>query len=227
MLEYDILKEACEEAEDSYWENYFIKIDEEPEIEIPIKIRNNILNYIYNLQVQQNRESKTPAKSHKLIRTILIAAILILISVSVACAFSPVRSFIIKVYNDCTEIIFSYDNTDDYVYAYYSYIPEGYELIDDFRGKDVQFLTYTKNEFTIQIDSFKNGNSKTDIDTENAISGEIEINKQMGYYSITNTNIIVVWSTGEYNHCIVADKSDSKLTIEEIIKIVESRNPKK
>ncbi len=223
-----ILSDACVLAEELYWGDFFKSIDETNAIQVSDKQRNAIYNLIGdNVKHLGSISSFTPTivKPKKKFRAILIAAILIILLAAAAFAVTPIRSFIIKIYDDCAEIIFHTDDTDDYFYSEFTYIPDGYKLSTCNRSKNSQYLLYLNGENRVIINTLKNGKSKTVIDTENSTTGQININEFTGYYSLTDSSIILIWSTGKYNHCIIADTAGNNITLENVVKIAQSKKP--
>lgn len=221
-----ILSDACYLAEEMYWKDFSENIDESKFTDISSEQRNKIYKLINDSPKNVNGKNDTPhatMKSGKKLKTMLIAAVLIILMTATAFSFSPIHNFIVKLYKDCSEIIFNTDESEDYLYSDFTYIPTGYKLSDSTRNKNSQCLLYLNGKKRIVIDTILDKNSKTFIDTENAKTGEIAVNETTGYYSITDSEIILIWSTGKYNHCITADVDDDKISLEEIVKIAQSR----
>lgn len=221
-----ILSDACYLAEEMYWKDFSENIDESKFTDISSEQRNKIYKLINDSPKNVNGKNDTPhatMKSGKKLKAMLIAAVLIILMTATAFSFSPIHNFIVKLYKDCSEIIFNTDESEDYLYSDFTYIPTGYKLSDSTRNKNSQCLLYLNGKKRIVIDTILNKNSKTFIDTENAKTGEIAVNETTGYYSITDSEIILIWSTGKYNHCITADVDDDKISLEEIVKIAQSR----
>ena len=230
MTEELFLKEICSEAETIYWERIFEIIDSEPDMEISEETDRRITDYICKLEskyLKKNTGTDSKIKSGHGLKVLIAAAILILILALTAFAYEPFRGFISRVYDNCTEYIFQLDNSNerDYKYADYSYIPEGYVLVKDNRGKFGQRQVYSNNGYEIVIDTGYSNNSSVFIDTENAKTGDTVINGSIGHYSITDSGITVIWSTGKYYCYISADLNGDLITLDEVIKIAESRMP--
>lgn len=216
------LREACIEADKTYWKSFFEHIDSMPVILIPEdkdkRLRDFIRNYKITSVGKKNRKGVKRG-----LKALLIAAIIIFAIVVTAFAFEPVRNFVFKVYSDCTEFVFESikGNKDDYLYAEYSYIPEGYILVSNVKTEMGQSITYKNKNNQLLIQSGINSGSLLGIDTENAEHGDIQIKNHKGYYSITNRSLIITWSTGKYNHVICADKSDI-ITLDEVVRVAQS-----
>jgi hypothetical protein len=220
-----ILKEACAIAENLYWQDFFDKIDKEPDIKIPEGQFEKVLRTINRQPVCKNtkpNKTKERFSFNNRLKAVLVAVIIILLLAITAMAITPLRNMIIKVYKDCTEIVFNLQDKNDYLYAKYEFVPKGYELISDLREKNSHFMLFTNGHYDICIDTLMNKKSVTVIDTENAETSEIMVGDMQGYYSITEKKIILIWSTGKYNHCISADPID-EITIETLVKIAQSR----
>lgn len=230
MTESDkVLSEACILAEEIYWDDFFKKVATFPPVEIPEGQHEKILKLIYGYSIDNKEKTELNSQriSSKRIKAVIIAAAIIGLLAITAYAIEPVRNFIINVYSDCTEIIFNSSGENDYLYGEYTFIPEGYVLVDSIQGKNSQFLIYSNEEKRIIINSMPNKNSKRVIDTEKAEIGEIMVNNNIGYYSKAKNIIILTWCSGRYNHIITADISEEVYSIEELIKIAQSRQPEK
>lgn len=225
MTNEEILAEACDGAKTRLDAVYLEKINkmEQPAISKREKIK--IYNYIANLDNKINdnlKEYKPKRATKRTLKAILIAAILLLLFAISSFAFSPVRNFFIKVYNDCSEIVFNISNEEDYLYSEYEYIPEGYKLVSDQKLKNGQMCIYENHGKRIIIDSGYTENSALVIDTENSTTMDINHNDIVGYYSQTEKSNILVWSIGKCYHCITADISE-EISLDELLKIAESR----
>lgn len=230
MINENVLKRACTIAYDEWVEEYIAELENMPNVSISAEEENQLLTFIKNLSLQTSVSdlNKNTHKSRKttVFKIILIAAIFVSIAIT-AFAVSPLRGFISKTYDDCCEFVFDTvkGRPEDYMYAEYMYIPEGYVITDKKESSMIQMIVYTKDDSGIFISSMKNKGLKSVIDTENAEAGEIEINNSIGFYSITDSSIILIWSTGKYNHSIVADTNNSNITLDEVVKIAKSRQP--
>ena len=225
------LRDACILAEEMLYEDMLAEFEAQPSIKIPKGQKERIHNLIYDKGIRQN--DNTPIKEKKMssrrIKTVfLIAATLIILFGITATAFNPLRDFIIKIYRECTEIVFDVTNKDDYLFAEYTYIPEGYVKVKDIKLQSAknQSILYKKGKSIIKISTMKNKHTSRFIDTENTQTGEVLINGVSGYYSITGTSIMLVWSTGKYSHCLTATMNDS-INFKDVVKIAQSRKPAK
>lgn len=220
------LREACVLAEEMIYKDMLAEFEAQPFIMIPEGQPERIHKLIYGEETTRNSNTRKKTSSKKIKTALLIAAILIVLFGITATAFGPLRDFIIKIYRECTEIIFDITNKDDYLFAEYTYIPEGYEKVEDIRVKEarLQTIIYVSKTNIIKIHTVINNNSVRVIDTENTKTGEIMLNDVKGYYSITNTSIMLVWSTGKYNHCLTATLNDN-ISLETVVKIAQSRQP--
>ncbi len=220
-----VLKEACIEADELYWESFFERIDSLPDVLIPTdkdeRLRDFIRNYEMKSAGKKNRKGMTRG-----IKALLIAAIILMAAAFTAFAFEPVRNFVFKVYTDCTEFVFSSakGNEDDYLYADFLYIPDGYKLVSNTKTKTQHRIVYMNGVNMLIIKSDESSGSVLGIDTENAVHGELEINGCVGYYSINQSSIIIVWSTGKYYHIIIADQCD-EIGFEDVVQIAQSITP--
>ncbi len=219
------LREACIEADKTYWKSFFERMDSLPDILIPKdkdkRLRDFILNYELKSADKKNRKGMTRG-----IKALLIAAIILLAAAFTAFAFEPVRNFVYTVYTDGTEFIFesSRGNKNDYLYADFSYIPDGYKLVSNTKTKTEHRIVYMNGGNMLTINSYESSGSVLGIDTENAVHGELEINGCVGYYSINQSSLIIVWSTGKYFHIIIADQCD-EIGYEDVVQIAQSITP--
>ncbi len=230
MTESDkVLREACILAEEMYWDDFFKHFASFPPVEIPEGQHERILKLIYGHLIDNRKKSEADTRriTSKRIKAVIIAAAIIVLLAITAFAIEPVRDFIINIYSDCTEIVFNSNDKNDYLYAEYTFIPKGYILVDSIQGKNSQSLIYSNEGKRILIDSLGNKSSKSVIDTEDSDSGEISFGDETGYYSITDTSIILIWSSGKYNHCIIADLNDNYISLETLVKVAQSRKPLK
>ncbi|MBR4767134.1 MAG: DUF4367 domain-containing protein [Clostridia bacterium] len=224
------LREACILAEELYWKDFFTKTDIKTCKASP-SLDERIMNLIYGKadntenSVSLRGKKKKAGKKHIIA---IIAAVLVILVSTFAAASAPIRNYILNVYDDYSEFIFNSfkGNEDDYLYAEYSYIPEGYSLASNVKTEMGQSITYKNKNNQLLIQSHINSGSHR-IDTENAETGEMEVGNYGGYYSITESSIILVWSTGKYNHIIIADLNVDIITLDEVVKIAESSVPAK
>lgn len=221
------LREACVEADKTYWETFFERMDSMPDIIIPEDKDNRLREFIRNYKATSGFKKKNRKGMTRGFKALLIAAIILMVAAFTAFAFSPVKSYFIEIYNDGTKFIFLNEKKKDYFYSTFTYIPEGYELTQHTKGKLSQRSVYNNGNKIIHIDTNTNKGSVTFIDTENAETGEVVINGCDGYYSITDDAVILIWTTGKYHHCITADLNEDIITLDEVIKIAESRQPLK
>jgi hypothetical protein len=219
------LREACIEADNNYWKSFFEHIDSMPEILIPEEKDKRLRDFIHNYEIA-SAGKKNRKGMKRGIKALLIAAIVLLAIAVTAFAFEPFRNIIYKVYTDCTEFVFESvkGNKDDYLYAEYSYIPEGYILVQNNKTKTSQKIIYENERYQIVIQTDTGSNSVLGIDTENAEFGDININGFDGYYSINQTSIIVAWSTGRNHHVICADQNN-RTNLDDVIQIAQSAKP--
>ena len=216
------LREACIEADKTYWKSFFDHIDSMPEILIPEEKDKRLRDFIRNYKISSAGKNNRKGLKRG-VKALLIAAIILLIAALTAFAFEPVRNFVFKVYSDCTEFVFhnGEKSEGDYLYAEYSYIPDGYELVSNIKTKTQQKIIYENGSYQIVIKSGVGSDSVLGIDTEQSESGGIVINGYDGYYSINQTSLIVVWSTGKNYHMIKADQCDT-ITLDVIVRIAQS-----
>lgn len=229
MTNDDILFVACLEAKNRLDNAYLKKLDEMVEPTVSKKTKKNIIRYISSLENNNSiGESITLNTNKRLnkktLRTILVAAILILLFAIGSFAISPIRNYIVHTFDDHSKILFITSAGRDNLYSNYMYIPNGYEIESDEKLNDGQFTILKSEEKRIVIDSGKEKDSILVIDTENSKTEEVKFKNYTGYTSKTKTSYILVWSSGRYYHSIVADYSED-ITLEDIIKIAENMVP--
>jgi hypothetical protein len=228
----ELFKEAGKEWDELYWQRFLEKINSVPDYYITIETDKKIIEYIKKLEIKYlyyyyNNKRNRFRNSKKRLKVLLVAAVLIIILSVSAFSFNPVKDFFFKVYEKGTEFFFNYDKnaTDDYLYAEYTFIPKGYHLVQKRNFKLGQQFVYKKEDKRIVIDTNITKHSSSFIDTENANVGEIVVGKYNGYYSITDSEIIVIWSTGKYCHSITSDFNEELINLDLVVKIAESRIP--
>ena len=221
------LREACIEADKTYWKSFFDHIDSMPEILIPEekdkRLRDFIRNYKITSAGKKNRKGLKRG-----VKALLIAAIIVMLIATVSVfAFKPVRNYVFHIFDNYTEFIFKPEKGTgrDFFSAEYLYIPEGFELVSDEKSKISQRLLYMNGMNQIVIYSVLNNNDLVKIDTEGSKTGEVEIGNSIGYYSSNEKVIILMWSTGRYYHQIIADAC-SLITLDDVINIAQSAAPK-
>lgn len=216
------LREACVDADKLYWQSLFEQIDSMPDVLIPADKDERLRSFIRNHMITQT-EKKNRKGMRRGWKALLIAAIILLVAALTAFAFEPVRNFVYRVYTDCTEFVSKsvkgYD--DDYLYANYLYLPDGYELVSDDKEKTEQRTVYSNGSDRIVIRSVKYKTAVIGIDTEGSDSGEIKVANHVGYYSVNDDVIILFWSTGQHYHKIIADMND-KIKLEDVVRIAQS-----
>ena len=162
--------------------------------------------------------------SSKTLKVMLVAAILMALFTVSALAIGPIRDFFVRVYNEYTQVIFNNTGEDDYFYGEYMYIPDGYELSNYMESNTYQWYIYqNSNEKIINISTQKNEDSLLSLNTQGIEITELIVSgHQALYYENTGLRTLA-WSTGKYNHFVSCRIEDESLTIEELIKIAESR----
>lgn len=171
----------------------------------------------------KNYNTQRSFKRRKLIKSIIIAAIILVVLVVTCMAVKPIRNFFTKVTGDGTFFTFGIIDTNDYLYANYKYIPEGYSLVSESNIDNKHKLIYENNKSCIFIISEPNEDTGLYINTENALETEdISLGKYFGYYSKNSDQSFLLWSTGKYYHLIIADNCDA-ITEDTLVEIALSR----
>ena len=224
-------REACILAEELYWKDFFTKTDIKT-CKVSPSLDERIMNLIYGKTENIENAVSLPGKKKKVSKKhiiAIIAAVLVILVSALAAASAPIRNYILNVYDDYSEFIFNTENKKDYLFAEYTYIPEGYKKTDERRYKKAQsqITLFFNDEKHIKISTNGNKGTSACIDTENAETGEIKVGEYDGYYSITDDSVMLIWSTGKYNHLLTAARNGDIITLEEVVKIAESRVPAK
>lgn len=232
MNEEFFLYEACLEAEKIYWQPIIDEIKSAPEVLITNEADKRTHKLLCKLEkklLNQADKSAGTKKGKQGLKVLLVAAILIILLSVSAFSFNPFKSFVYNVFSRGTEFIFNYNKReeDDFLNGIYEYIPKGYKLIEDEKYKQSKRIIYKSGSNRIIMISNAVKHSSLHIDTEKAETGNIKVNQYDGYYSITDSNIILLWSTGKYYHYIVADFNEDIITLDSVLKIAESRKQEK
>lgn len=230
MKRKETLALACVKAKEQLNDELIKKLDKTSAPYLSEKVETEIRCFLMELckDLSKNKPTVSTKRPYntKTIKILLASAIIAIIFGIVSIAFTPVRNFWIRVYEDCSVITFGNSKDDGYMYAEYNYIPPGYEMIKNETNKSGQWTIFQYGKYEIVITSGKVKNSAALIDTENADTKEIQIKNSKGFLSDTNRSYIFLWSTGKYYHCISAHHSD-KISVDDVIKIAESMAPTK
>ncbi len=220
------LREACIEADNNYWESFFKHIDSMPDVIIPKSKDKRLRIFIRNYGISSYTDKKTHKGMKRSIKSLLIAAVILLVATFTAFAFKPVRNYVFRIFDRYTEFVFKSGKVadGDFFSAEYLYIPEGYKFVSNEKSKSVQRLLYKNGDNQIVIRSVLNNNNLVEIDTEDSETDEIIIGNSIGYCSSNEKVIIVMWSTGRYYHQIIADTCDL-ITLDDVIQIAQSAKP--
>ena len=90
------------------------------------------------------------------------------------------------------------------------FIPSGYVLSEDFIDDFTHIVTYTNG--TEQIQFTQNDISAgMNIDIDDLGARQIKIGKYDGYISITENDIILVWTDKSFSYSIVGNASESDI----------------
>ena len=168
-------------------------------------------------------DKKLSFKTRKIIKALIIAAIIFILFAITCAAVKPVRNFFTNVTDDGTFFSFRLTDTDDYLHADYTYIPEGYSLVSVNNMRYAQAIDYDNHGKTINITTIKNKGGGRYINTEKAVeTKEITFGQYTGFYCKNNEHTFLLWVTGKYNHLIDAENCDA-ITEDELVKIALSR----
>ena len=170
----------------------------------------------------KNIKTKSNFYNRRIIKALIIVAIILVMLVVTCVAVKPIRNFFTNITSDGTFFSFNVIDDDDYLYSEFNYIPNGYSLIFENSLEHLHELSYQNEKYCIFISSSDNNNTKAFINSENAIeTGETAIGKTIGYYCVNKEQTFLIWSTGKYNHMIIADNCDN-VNLDDLIKIALS-----
>ncbi len=212
-----ILKAACIAADEELSAGLLALVNSMPDISVSEAEREKILSVLIPGSTKKKKTHK------KALRVLLAAAIILLLTALTVFAVKPLRNFVVEMFKDESRIIFSQSEGRSSLYPHYDYIPEGYVLTDIKKGKTSQWLEYKCGIYGLNIKSLPNDNSVALFDSENAETGEIKVGDTVGYYSITNDTLFLMWSVGNYNYRISADRNDKLIGLDELVKIAQSQ----
>lgn len=218
-----ILKEACRRAEQNIAEQDSIRLSEMPDIETSKDFDRRVDKIIRRMKTGKFKNTK------KALRVFILVAILIVTFSLTATGVDPlherIRNFFIETFSDGSTIEFKDSGlTNGTLYSEYTYIPEGYELVE--HTQDPRFERFAFEDLDgnqLFFTSQPNDNSFSMLNTENATVEEIAINGFPAIYHFKDSFVQVAWSTGDYNYSVHQCALTDQLSKEELIRIAESR----
>ena len=171
---------------------------------------------------KKDDEQRTVLKKRKII---LIAAIVALLALTItACSvITPVREFIIEVFEKYTLFTSTPSDESDFIEVRYgiSFIPEGYEMSECIDESSIKITTYQNNEKTIQFNqSILSG--IIHIDSEGVETIELDIGEKHIYLFTKWKDDQVVWSDEKYLFTI---SYPEELDFSEVEKMIRSVAP--
>lgn len=181
--------------------------------------------------IEEIFEKRRKRRSIRTVRTVVVIAAILAMLFACALSVSAVRQAI-------SNFLFSFKADHAVVYVnnrdeagddnalqslteietYYepSYIPDGFE--ETMRGKeDAQLYIYYSYEDSFILYRQEIAPDSSIVDIETALSSEMYVNNTVIYYSITDSETIIVWYDQQYVY-----KITSNLEMETIIEISES-----
>lgn len=219
MNNEQILKAAFSLADEELSREWLLKAESLPDVFISEADRKRILAAL-------NRSGNTMKKSTKrALKVLLAAAIILLIMTVTVFAYKPSRNFVVTKFYDASEIIFTQTSGKGSLYPEYEYIPEGYIQTKTEKDKSGILSEYKCGSAGLYIISSKSKNSVIFFDSEDGETGETEIGEAIGYYSITDRNVILMWPKGKYCYAIIADRTARINDIDVLVKIAQSQKP--
>lgn len=228
MKTYDsVLKCACDISETHFIEETMLYYNTKPSI----KYSRNFRKKIKRLCNETEKSYSKLRRGSKTVRTMLIAAILIVLLSISAFAITPVRdrikNFFIKENANSSEIVFLVDNfTSGTLYSDYAWLPCGYALYEKSCDKFGELIIFKDKEghSICCISEKTNGYEGPFINTEGIKAEEIVINGILGVYFENKGMRTVLWGQGKFNYYI--DAECECVSKEELIKVAENRHNK-
>lgn len=227
MFDENILKQACKSVDDLRVQRLIDEADKQPDHTFSKnyeKCKKRIISDHYKYVIEKAKFNKRRTTS-KVVKIILVAAVIMALLVSTVLAYAPFRKFILSELSYGTEIIFNSTEGKDYLDEKYTYIPDGYTLKDVFDDDILHTLTYSDDKGNeIFITSTLNDGGTVFINTENADCQSVNINGYDGFYVEQDNALILTWATEKYNHTIKADfNENSNVDKNAMVNIAKSR----
>ena len=216
---------ACTEAKRQLLNEYITKLDCMPDVSIPKGSNFRNKRIIETYLKKSTKQSNGKVNKRKYIKTVIIAAILLILMTTTAFSIKVITEYIADGYEDFDDFskkVLLIINGYDYLDETYS-MPEGYKMEETIKNNDGSITTvYSDGANIITIDSTKTRQEKYWATTGASVKNEVMIGNLTGYYTETGDTIILIWSTGRYSHKITANKGGN-LTKEALIEIARSR----
>lgn len=231
MISDELLISACSEAENQLLDELICKLDEMSGIALKRKSKKRIKAFLKSLDKTYSETAVYDfaafTKKYNLkqtIKAVLVAALIAILLTATCWSFENERGFFGEITDIGTFFTFNkFKDNDDYLFAEYTYIPEGYVLTSEERNKRSQLLEYHNNDLLLTIDTYKKNNSLgIFVNSENAETGEVPVNDAIGYYCINEDSTTLMWSTGNYVNVIMADNTEG-ISVDTLLKIALSR----
>lgn len=172
--------------------------------------------------------SRTPFQKNLVKLRKYAAAILIILVLTNGILISTVEGYrerifevITNIYEKFTSIVIDVEDPIDREdmelnFIEPSYIPEGFELINDMQTAITRIMHYMNDNKIILIEQSIITSGELRIDTEDTMIKEINVNNQIIKYSINKGMLIGYWNDNKFSYLINSDVS-----FEEFIKILE------
>ena len=171
----------------------------------------------------KNIKTKSNFYNRRIIKALIIVAIILVMLVVTCVAVKPIRNFFTNITSDGTFFTFDSSKNNNFIYSKYNFIPEGYVLVSDNHLEKLQQIEYANEDYKIHISSSSNNSNNLFINSENAVSsGEIEVGSSIGYFCINKTETFLMWSDDNCNYVIIADNCDF-ITVDTLVKIAMSK----
>lgn len=233
-----IFVQACVEAEYLMAEKLFNELNNEQGFEFSRRYKRERQRIIR--QVEKNHlttinhdTSSIKFTSYKTLRRVIrvgiVAAILLTLVIATAVAYGSFREYVLYEESDFSWLEFTRTEGSDRLYADYTYIPDGYILIEEIKDNGLQVLTYENDKGNcLTVVSLENETSILGLNTEGVDLEDVDINGIAGICCENMGSTTITWCTGKYNHTISGETQDDEtLNKEDLIKMGCSRRERK
>ena len=213
----DTLKKALFEAMSEKYENELSNIDREEKI-VCSKKHYLKLSAIFGFKVNQNKKYFV-----RILVGILIAA-LILTGCTAYVYRNEIKEFFVEIYEKHISVTYDNDNkttmgNDELIPCQCTYIPEGYELVDESITRlDVFYKWQDSNESVITVQQTIFDGAEFYIDAENGNTEIINYEQYKIYCRKFENSCSFIWNDGVYAFTL---KSSEQLSNEELFKIIK------
>jgi hypothetical protein len=183
-------------------------------------------HYKRNMKKIIKEYSRTPVQRKLVTLRKYVAAVLILFVLTNSILLITAQAYrerffeiINTVYKKFTSIVIEVEEEpfdEELNFVQPSYIPDGFELINDIKTDVTRKIDYINDNKIIVFKQSIITSGETKIDTENTSAKEMEINRYKITYSLNKDIYNAYWNDNKFSYSITAEVS-----LEELIKIIE------